>query len=96
MKYQIRKVKIQGVPSVVMDFQVPDDAPPNLKEGIVRRNIVNGGGMCPCGAKVTLPSRRQRRKNKGQIMMLAASHTADCVASDEALLSAYRRWTWNS
>lgn len=77
-----RVVEISGQRALVVDLDIPDNAPPEAKEGIARRRIVNSGGTCPCGARAVLPNRAQRRAaaRTGQPVQTKAEHTDDCPA----------------
>src|SRR5689334_6666467 len=72
-----------GRRAAVLDYAVPDDAPPLIKEGIARRRVVNGGGACPCGAKFVLPNRAMRRR--GGVTLVPVPHADDCPADTETL-----------
>ena len=61
-RYRPRETVMQGERIMVLDAEIPDHAPEAIKEGLSRRAIVNGGGTCPCGAKMVLPNRAARRR----------------------------------
>ena len=56
-RYRPRETVMQGERVVILESEIPDNAPPDIKEGLSRRAIVNGGGTCPCGARMVLPNR---------------------------------------
>ena len=55
-RYRPRETSLQGERLVILETEIPDNAPEAIKEGLSRRAIVNGGGTCPCGAKLILPT----------------------------------------
>lgn len=61
-RYRPRETSLQGERLVILETEIPDNAPEAIKEGLSRRAIVNGGGTCPCGAKLILPDRAARRR----------------------------------
>ena len=79
-----------GVRVLAVMPEVPDDAPPAVREGIARRNIVNNGGTCPCGARMVLPSRAERRRAKKQRRPVPVNveHEHGCPAATEAIVAA--------
>ncbi|HEY3090763.1 MAG TPA: hypothetical protein VGJ59_22155 [Jatrophihabitantaceae bacterium] len=81
--------RIGGMNALVLLLPVPDDAPELVREGLARRNIVNTGGTCPCGAVLRLPNLAARRAG---VTDLSIVHEDDCPATDENVLSAIRRW----
>ena len=83
-----------GARALVVDYIVPEDAPADVREGLARRSLVNGGGECPCGAQLQLPSRAQRRRaqRSGKTLQLIADHEPDCVAITPLLLPRIKAW----
>ncbi len=83
-----------GTRAMILEAAIPDDAPQQVREGLARRAIVSRGGACPCGARMVLPSRAQRRKsrNTGRPMVALIEHEDDCPAVTEALVAAVRAW----
>ncbi len=80
---------------------IPDDASPELREGLARRRIAALTGQCPCGADSPELSRqqrraRQRRREKAQTMAVAARaafhHEVGCPATDDHLVPLLRQW----
>jgi hypothetical protein len=55
-RYRPRETVMQGERVVILESEIPDNAPPDIKEGLNRRAIVHGGGTCPCGARMILPT----------------------------------------
>ena len=73
---------------------VTADAPPLVREGIRRRQLVLMTDICPCGGRAVLPSREVRRaaaKGK-QVARFAVRHEDDCPAIDDVLLERTRAW----
>lgn len=80
---------------------IPEDATPNLREGLARRRIAALTGECPCGADSPELSRqqrraRQRRRDKAKTQAVAAravfEHEPDCLAANENLIPLLREW----
>lgn len=73
---------------------VPEAAPPEVREGLVRRRLAALEGRCPCGAVVTLPNREQRRHaaRTRTSLRIAVMHEDDCPAIDRVLEAALERW----
>ncbi len=90
MTPRIALVELYGQRALVVMAEAPDDAPEPVKEGVARRNIVNLGGVCPCGATMPRPNRAQRRA--GGILHLTAVHEDDCPACDDTILVAIDAW----
>lgn len=74
---------------------VPDDAPEQVQEGLVRRRLTALDGQCPCGARMVLPPRAERRRaaRTGQVVHVEIVHEQDCEAVDSNLTAALRRWS---
>jgi hypothetical protein len=85
----VKLALINGVKALVLLLPVPDDAPTGIREGLVRRNIVNTGGQCPCGATATLPNRAQRRRGVTDIRV---EHEDDCPAISSTLARELALW----
>jgi len=83
-----------GRRAMVLDNDIPDDAPQAVREGLARRAVVNEGGTCPCGASWPRPNREQRRKLKapGALLRVDVEHEGDCPAGTELLVAAVRAW----
>lgn len=77
-----------GTRALFVTPAIPDDAPPEVREGIARRRLVFSEGRCPCGAVLTIPENRP----PGSAGIARVEHEADCPASDKALTAALRRW----
>jgi hypothetical protein len=81
-RYRPRETVMQGERVVILESEIPDNAPPDLKEGLSRRAIVNAGGTCPCGARMILPNRAARRRatRQGHAIEVTIQHEPDCLA----------------
>ena len=66
---------------------VPEDAPPALREGLARHHLSQQTGACPCGARVSLPPRRERRRaeRSGEPLIALLRHRAGCPADPHQL-----------
>jgi len=89
VRYRYRVTELAGERVLVID--IPDNAPADLKEGLARRQIVNDGGLCPCGARMVLPNRHARRvaARAGKPIAVEIEHERGCAA----LLPGYVRFT---
>jgi hypothetical protein len=83
-----------GGRALVVEADIPDDAPEAIQEGITRRALVNGGGQCPCGASALWPNRAERRAaaRAGRVLHIEIDHEHDCPASDAVLVPRMRAW----
>ena len=72
----------------VVTAEIPDNAPPALREGLARRALVATTGRCPCGAELVLPP----EITPGALTMVAVEHERDCPANDEAIAEAIAGW----
>jgi len=82
-----------GQNALVIDCEIPDDAPPAVKEGLTRRALVNGGQDCPCGAPYPRPNRAQRRKLETvDYLHIEVVHEVGCPAETELLVALVREW----
>jgi hypothetical protein len=81
-RYRPRETVMQGERVVIVESDIPDNAPPDIKEGLSRRAIVNSGGTCPCGARMILPNRAARRRatRHGYVIEVTVQHEPDCPA----------------
>jgi hypothetical protein len=70
--------------------QVPEDAPPEVREGIARRRLTALTGRCPCGAEAPLPI--PANVPAGVVSQPVIRHEDDCLAVDRVLVSHLRRW----
>jgi hypothetical protein len=75
-------------------ISIPESAPEAVREGVARRNIVNTGGTCPCGARLVLPNRAERRRaaRTGRVLDVRVAHEPECLAGTERLREAIGRW----
>jgi hypothetical protein len=90
-KVEFKVTRIAGLKTLVVLLPVPDDAPAEIREGLARRNIVNRGGTCPCGAVATVPNRAERRR-RGGVVSVQILHEDDCPATDENIRPALAAW----
>lgn len=82
-----------GTRALVVDCEIPDDAPAEIREGLARRALSNSGQTCPCGARWPLPNREQRRRMKEPgVTYLQVEHENDCPAGNEILIPLIRAW----
>lgn len=74
--------------------RIPDDAPEAIREGVARRRITTLDGKCPCGARLVLPNRAQRRRaaRTGVAVGVTVQHQDECPATDDVLIAAIREW----
>ncbi len=74
--------------------EIPEDAPHEVREGLVRRRLTALEGKCPCGALAVLPNREQRRRaaRTRTSLRIAVMHEPDCPAVDRVLEAALARW----
>lgn len=88
----IREINGERIGYVLAD--PPEDGPADVREGIARRNIVATGGVCPCGARMVLPNRAERRRHArlGRTIDVNVEHEAGCPAITDLLLAALARW----
>ncbi len=75
-----------GRRALVVDSPIPDDVPEVVREGLARRAVVNRGGICPCGARPSLPNRAARRR--GRVVRVLVEHEPDCPAADARITEA--------
>lgn len=66
---------------------IPDGASDVVREGLARRRLVAITGACPCGARLLIPNRRQRRAaaREGRVLPVAVEHEHDCPAIADEL-----------
>lgn len=83
-QFQIQIITLpDGVRAGVVSVVPPEDAPPAVREGFARRAMVNGGGVCPCGARMVIPNRAERRR--GRTTRAVTVHEDDCPATEQNL-----------
>lgn len=76
-------------PSIVTAVQtVPEDAPPLVREGLVRRRIQAVDGACPCGARMQWATAPEQ----GVVNRSLVQHSRDCPAGDAVFLPALLVW----
>ncbi len=78
---------------------IPEDATPDIREGLARRRLAALTGHCPCGSDSPTLSRqqrraRERRQAKATTTALRAvfEHEHDCPAGDAVLIPLLRAW----
>lgn len=83
-----------GARIAVVDSDIPDAAPPAVREGLARRRIANSGGICPCGAQLVMPNRAQRRRAErtGVPVTVTIEHADGCPAATDILTAAMKAW----
>lgn len=89
----IRELDGQRIGYVLAD--PPEDGPADVREGVARQNVVAFGGTCPCGARMVLPNRAERRRHarQGQPITVNVEHEDGCPAITTSLLAAaLARW----
>ena len=66
---------------------VPEAAPAEAREGLARRRVVAHTGRCPCGARMVLPNRAERRaaRRHRTVGHVRVEHEPDCPARDDRL-----------
>lgn len=82
-----------GTRSLYVGPALREGLPPRLLEGLARRRLVGIGQPCPCGARLTVPSRAARRaaiRAGQQVLHVDVAHEEDCPPVDERLLQ--RAW----
>lgn len=89
---------IGGVRTAIVVPAIPDDAPPEVREGIARRRILYVTGECPCGARLRLDratrraaARSRKAGRPGMVTHQRVEHEDGCPAVDETLTAAMRR-----
>lgn len=92
MKRRVEMVEIDGRPFILVDFEVPDDAPADVKEALSRRAVVMRGGVCACGGSAHWPTRGQRRAGITELVVI---HRRDCIADDDNLRALLAEWKDN-
>lgn len=68
--------RFRSMRPLVISAEIPDDAPPRVKEGMMRRRLVAATGRCPCGA--TIPS--DVKLVPGTVTVARVEHAATCPA----------------
>jgi hypothetical protein len=78
---------------------IPEDAAPEVREGLARRRLAALTGQCPCGADNPALTRQQRRarerrkaKATNTLLRAAFEHENDCLAVDDNLIPHLRAW----
>jgi hypothetical protein len=86
-RYRTRLTTLNGERALILETEIPDSAPADVKEGLARRATVNAGGVRPCGARAILPNRAARRRaaRRRQAIQVTVPHEPGCLA----LLSGY-------
>jgi hypothetical protein len=81
-RYRVRTTTLQGERTLIVETEIPDNAPADVKEGLARRAAVNAGGVCPCGARAVLPNRAARRRatRARKAIEVTVPHEPDCLA----------------
>lgn len=92
LRERVRLVTLPtGDCALVIDTEPPDDAPQAVREGFARRGIVNGGDVCPCGARMAHAALVSAIE-AGGIGSLPVEHAGTCPGADDALRAALAAW----
>ena len=90
---------VGGVRALVVVPEIPDGAPADIREGLVRRRLVALGRTCPCGARPAGLTRAERRAaarrrpaRPAPVARVAIEHAETCPAGDDVLLGRLREW----
>jgi hypothetical protein len=88
-RWRPRQTTLYGIPVIVEEYDIPDEAPEDLKEALGRRALVANGDRCPCGARVEPPNRAARRRavRRGVNIITEVRHRPDCPASFRGYLT---------
>lgn len=95
VEQRLREVTLPtGEHAVIIESDIPEDGPAELREGLARRAIVNAGGQCPCGATIPIPNRAERRAaaKAGLAIEITVEHEMECPASTRAVIESTARW----
>ena len=79
---------VSNGPTLVIVTDIPESAPPIVREGLARRALVTTTGACPCGATLRLPNRAERSAARGGMLRADVRHADDCPAIARATV----RW----
>ncbi len=77
---------------------IPEEAPPEIREGLARRRIATLDGTCPCGSSTIRLTRQQRRARQrrmekgGNLIRGVFEHATDCPAADHRIFPLLRAW----
>ena len=76
------QTNLHGERALIVEIEIPDSAPAELKEGLARRAAVNAGGVCPCAAQAILPNRAARRRatRARKAIQVTVPHEPGCLA----------------
>lgn len=80
--------------------QIPEEAPPVVREGLARRRVQAVEGVCPCGGRMVWPTEDAedpadpaRRRWLGQVRTgPVAQHIGECPAGDAVMIRALEAW----
>ncbi|HVA03482.1 MAG TPA: hypothetical protein VMU64_06990 [Acidimicrobiales bacterium] len=56
--------------------EIPEDSPPEVREGLARRALVATTGKCPCGAELVIPHDLE----PGTVTTITIEHEPGCPA----------------
>lgn len=90
--FEISVTQLDGEPTLVVQAEMPDDAPADVKNAIAVRRLANLQGVCPdCGAVRVMPNRAERRAatRAGLMIFAVIVHEDDCAV----LCDDDRRWS---
>jgi hypothetical protein len=82
LRYRTCLTTLNGERALIVETEIPDNAPADVKEGLARRAAVNAGGVCPCGAQAILPNRAARRRatRRRQAIQVTVAPEPGCLA----------------
>ncbi|BBG04594.1 MULTISPECIES: hypothetical protein [Pseudonocardia] len=75
-RHDVTPAVVNGERALVVAPEIAEHYPPAVREGLARRRLVQAGGRCPCGARMVLPNRAERRKaaRTGEMLRATAAH----------------------
>lgn len=77
-----------GEPIAYLGPVLRESLPRDVLEGLARRQLVATTGACPCGARLRIPNRAERRaaaRGGHLLFRVAVEHQDDCPAIDPRL-----------
>jgi hypothetical protein len=96
-EFDYLEADIEGHRTLIVTPTIPDNAPAEVREGLVRRRIALTTGTCPCGgtrARLPRAARRAAKRGGGNIVRLEVAHAPGCPATSEAVDAHLRGWRW--
>lgn len=75
---------LDGERTLYVGPELEEGLPPVVLDGLTRRRLVSLGHSCPapCGARLVMPNRAQRRaaRSRGTVLHVDVEHEDDCPA----------------